>query len=226
MKAIVFPLLFLGCAVYAQKADSVRERKSAPPALAVKWSPLHLFGYYPTLQLAVEHRIADQFSLQWDAGYVVSVEDPVDQKDGFDKKGFKAKLDIRYYETFGRSAVFFAPEFFYNYVDFKKTGTFGIGCDDPQGGCDYFRYYTYPVRYREPGLAMKVGLFHRFGRHFCIEYHLGVAQRFIRYKAVGVPAKTSYEDEYEDDPFDLIPSHRSANRLSPTTAFRVGYIFR
>lgn len=185
-----------------------------------------MLGYYPTFQLAVEHRIADRFSLQWDAGYVISNGDPVEPKNGYDKKGFKAKLDVRYYETFGSNAVFFASEFFYNYVDFRKSGTFGVDCDDPLGQCAYYRYYTYPVRYREPGLALKAGLFHRFGRHFCIEYHLGIAHRFIRYRTSGVPQQASYEDRYESSPLDFVPVHKSANKMSLTTAFRVGYIFR
>lgn len=221
MKIVLIPILFLGCAVYAQQADSVATRKTMH-RLAVKWSPLHLAGYYPTVQLSVEHRLIDLFSLQWDAGYVINA-DPPDPKDGFDKKGFKAKLDVRYYLPFGGNALFLAPEIYYNYVDFKKSGTFGVECDDPEGGCDYFRFYTYAVRYREPGLNLKAGLFHRFGKRICIEYHVGLAQRFIRYKSLGKPAESSYEERYETD---LFGEQRSMNTLFPSTGFRVGYIFR
>jgi hypothetical protein len=224
MKIVLISLLLLSTVVYAQKTDSVPARKTMH-RFAVKWSPVHLVGYYPTVQLAVEHRIADRLSLQWDAGYVVNTSS-VESKDGFDKKGFKAKVDVRYYFPFGRSAVLLAPELYYNYVDYKSSGTYGIDCDEPGGECYYYRYYTYPVRYREPGLNFKGGLFHRFGKHFCIEYHVGLALRFIRYKTPGKPAAASYEEQYENGLFDFAADQKSLNTLFPSTGFRLGYIFK
>jgi hypothetical protein len=224
MKVVSIALIFLSCVAYGQKTDSIASKKNMH-RLAVKWSPLHLVGNYPTFQLAVEHRIADRLALQWDAGYVVNTSS-VESKEGFDKKGFKAKLDVRYYFPFGRSALFIAPEVYYNYVDFKSSGTFGVDCDDPEGGCYYYRYYTYSVHYREPGLNFKSGLIHRFGKHFCIEYHLGVSLRFIRYKTPDKPPGKSYEERYERSFPDFSLSKESLNTLFPSTGFRLGYIFR
>src|SRR5687767_8180140 len=113
----VFIALFFGISIitYGQRNDTVDYRKQAHK-LAVKWSAAHLLDFYPTLQVAVEHRIFNRCALQWEGGYVVNTASE-EEKSGFDKRGFKLSVDLRKYFPIGvsgRHAFFAAPEFYYN----------------------------------------------------------------------------------------------------------------
>jgi hypothetical protein len=215
---LCIPLLLISIISFSQKNDSLQIRRIH--SAAIKFSPLHMLNYYPSMQLAFEHRLGRQTSLQWEGGYVFPISSE-ETSDAYNKRGFKAKLDFRYYWLFGKLNAFIAPELYYNSVNYNKNGTFGIDCSN---GCDYYRYAKYETQYREKGINLKVGMLHRFGR-ISFEYFAGISQRFIEYKSVNKPEggeSPQLEDSY-DSPFR--PKELTRNFIQPTTSLRIGYIF-
>src|SRR6478752_3563681 len=55
-------------------ATRKKEGAIGAPGLSFKWSPLHLFYYFPSVQLSMEHKLFKNINLQYDAGWIVNLQ--------------------------------------------------------------------------------------------------------------------------------------------------------
>lgn len=187
-----------------------------------------MLNFYPTIQVAVEQRLTDNLALQADGGVVIPGFFQTETASAFDKKGFKAKLDLRYYiqpnSKYWRFYV--APEAYLNFVNYKKEERFGINCEE--GECDYFQDITYGMQYREPGVNLKTGaVFHVY--RFSIDFQAGFGVRFINYTATNKPSGDMYSAWNESDNvffFNFDPKEKDNTAMSPIVCIRFGYILK
>jgi hypothetical protein len=193
------------------------------PVHAIKFSPFHLVNFYPTVQVAYEHRIEENVSVQFDVGYVVRNEGWVDPEFR-DKRGFKVKVESRFYfspNPSGTRASYIAPEIYFNAVDFDRTDS-RVECYDLDCQITYTRTYYYKVRYREPGFGCKVGFVRYFG-DFIIDLNAGLAIRFVDYKKPLLPREFN---QPEEGVFFDIPNERKRIGRTPLLGIRFGYRFQ
>jgi len=184
---------------------------------AIKYSPFHLINFYPTIQLAYEFRIAKRFSIQIDGGLVV---DDAQNTDYVDMRGFKVKLEPRYYLSSnlkGNFGVYSALELYYNRVDFDRK-TIQEECFDFSCNHAFIQTHTFVVKYREPGFGFKIG-FVKYISNFLIDINSGFATRFVEYR----------HPEYITDPLPERGLFRSKRReedgirAMPLLGIRIGY---
>lgn len=205
----------------AQDSLRISEAKTIIPRHAIKFSPFHLLSFYPTVQLAYEVKVAPLVTIQFDGGVVVETNNL--DEDFRDKRGYKVKVEPRYYFMFGgRSGMawYSAAEIYRNAVDFERSSD-ETECFDADCMNRYTRRYTYRVDYREHGLALKFGFVKHF-HPFLIDVSSGFAVRFIDYSA---PPHITLERDDADFLFE-IPIVADRTAFAPVFNFRIGYRFR
>jgi hypothetical protein len=190
------------------------------PEQSVKFSPLHLINFYPTLEFSFEQKIASQTTLQLEAGYVLDYNNDWNEE-FLDKRGVKLKLEGRYY-FFGRidrrKAYYMAGEAYTNIINFDRVRTtnecFDINCDHA-----FTRTAEYKVEYREKGFSIKAGMLKRFGK-FLFDLNSGLTLRDIDYNK---PAVVEFDDDWT---FWEIPNESDRITVSPNLGFRLGYTIK
>jgi hypothetical protein len=214
MRKILCTLTLFTVVVTANGQDSLSGKWFVPTSV-IKFSPLHLINFYPTVELSYEQRVASRVTIQVEGGYVF------DNNDGFgdfdNKRGFKAKLEPRYYLLYSDKHpmnVYISAEVYLNRIDFDRNGTV-TECLD--GNCDFeiARETTYVVRYRERGGTVKCGWMKHFGR-FLLDFNAGWTVRVVRYHG----SQDQYDDDYSW--FD-IPNERNRTAFSPNVGLRMGF---
>lgn len=185
---------------------------------AVKTSPLHLANFYPTIQIAYEFKVGQRTTFQADLGYVLPWHG--NDAEFKDKRGFKVKLEPRYYllaNAKNNLSLYLAAEAYLNYVNFDREDVveecFDLDCQHT-----YSRRYFYRVRYREPGFGVKFG-FQKYFSDFLIDINTGWAIRFVSYHKPGA-APSFAEDEVE---WFEVPNEKNRTALMPLIGMRVGY---
>lgn len=204
-------------ATLAQDSLAIRHK----PQHALKFSPLHLWGFYPTLQFAYEVSLTQRLGFQVDAGYVLNAYSNTNS-DFQDKRGTKLKVEGRYYfESLPNSpdGFYVSIEPYLNLVNFDRTGSVNE-CFD--GTCQnmFVRYFTSKVKYRENGVSCKVGYLIFFDENILLDINAGWSLRNIRY--YGNEGTTSDMIEF----FSFEPNEEDRVVLTPTLGIRVGYRFR
>lgn len=211
----------------AQAKYDSSKRSSHTPVLAIKISPQHLAAFYPTLQIALEHKVYKDISLQYDYGYVLNYKDNASDEYS-DKRGYKAKIELRYYAWRFSDHIqsYVATEAFQNHVDFNRKSVFGIDC--PTGDCDYFEYKTFTVQYRENGFAVKYGFLFYLdqAKHLFIDINGGLTTRNIHYTHVGKPSGTGIIDYGNDFNAFWRPDETSRFDYGLVIGARAAYRFR
>ncbi len=195
---------------------------SVVPRNAIKFSPLHLLNFYPTIELSYERMIFRKTTLQLEGGYILNYRsgDP----DFQNKRGVKLKLEGRYYffERTDRQKLYYASvEPYWNAVNFDRASS-KIECFDADCNSVYRRHYRYKMEYREHGFSLKLGYVKYFSK-FCFDISSGWTLRAVRYNA-------PFEDDdfgFEDDslPFFDIPNETDRVTFSPAVGLRIGYRF-
>jgi hypothetical protein len=222
-RLISFALLFfISLTVSAQQKDSLSIEES--PGLALKFSPLHVFAFYPTIQLALEHRLYKHIGLQYDVGLVVGTNSESDLYRN--ASGFKLKTEIRYYVNTTKSIdSYLALEAHASKVEYNRSSVFGIGC--ATGDCDYFEYKTFTIQNKIQGTSLKMGFLIYLGNqeNFFIDLNLGVSLRDIRFQSFGKPKGTNVE-EYTDNLPLFAPPEKDRREFAPIIGYRVGYRFK
>lgn len=198
-----------------------------PPNLALKWSLLHLFYFYPSIQFSLEQKLFRNFSIQYEGGWVVrSYNNPTDYED---KRGFRGALELRYYIPSPNKVPFYvAAEYYYHSIRFNRTETVGYNCSG--GMCDYYQSVTYPVDTEELGPAIKFGMLMfpgwRHNRKFFFDINSGIAFRNINYAYNERPAGVGVE--YFDDTRDwriFKPDESESKRVRFVLGARFGFRF-
>jgi hypothetical protein len=224
--------LLIGSQTFGQKADSIREEKvreerisddNITPRHAVKFSPLHLIGFYPTIQLGYEFRISGPFTMQLEGGYVYDLYDDTYR----DKRGFKAKVEPRlhFFQNARRTlSLYAAMELYYNHVDFDRDKTITL-CFDEDCQDQYNQTFHYTTKYREHGLVFKFG-FQKMWDRFIMDINTGLGIRNINYDEPELPQGAFDEDDLvEWGSFD-IPRIEDRTIPAPFMGFRIGYMIR
>jgi hypothetical protein len=220
--ALAFAGVFTTLPGYAQGGKDSLTMAMCIPQQAVKFSPLHLINFYPTIEFSFEQKIASQVTLQLEAGYVLDYETDWNE-DFLNKRGVKLKLEARYY-FFGRidkrKAYYVAGEAYSNIINFDRVITtqecFDIECDHP-----FMRTAEYKMEYREKGFSIKAGLVKRFGK-FLLDLNSGLTVRDIEYRE-----PSNWIEQFPDDwTIWDIPNETDRIVLSPNFGIRFGYTIR
>jgi hypothetical protein len=203
---------------YAQDSIKIAQASKLIPRHTIKFSPMHLLNFYPTVQLAYEVKASTFLTFQFDGGVII--DNGFDDEEIQDKKGFKVKVEPHYYFAFSerRSLAFYqALELYWNNVHFYTT-TEQTECFDAECQHQFRRTYFYKMNYREYGAAIKIGLVKHF-RPFLFDVNAGFGMRIIDYEA------PSYIKGRLDSDFFDVP--RIEDRVTPTPIinFRLGYSF-
>lgn len=186
----------------------------------IKWSPLHLSNFYPTLQFAYEYKWSPEFSIQLDAGLVVNSATWRDTERFSDKRGIKLKSEFRYYFYVSESIFrYLSAEAYTNIINFDRNTT-QIECFDLDCTIQFSRRYLYKVKYREQGLSFKYGYVRKFDR-VILDFNFGLTLRNVEYKKPNLP--DALNDFQRDFAFS-IPNEEKRLAFSPALGLRIGYI--
>jgi hypothetical protein len=209
--------------------DVVDDRhKVKAPALAIKWSPLHLIYFYPSVQVAIEHRLFKNLNVQYDLGLIVDYPQS-DSEDFSDKHGYRVIGELRYYVPSPPKVPFYvATELYHSKIAFTRSQVVGYGCET--GDCDYFQYVDYDIETINRGIGIKFGVLLYPGwnknRSFFFDINAGGAFRDITYKDIGRPNDGPGEVFYDNDNDRLFaPSEQSRTQIRFVLGVRLGYTF-
>ncbi len=216
---VVLAAISLNCA--AQGGRDSLTMAMLVPQQAVKFSPLHLLNFYPTLEFSFEQRIAPRVTVQLEAGYVLNFNNW--DEDFLDKRGVKLKLEGRNYffgRTDKRKLYYLAGEIYANIINFDRTTSiqecFDMSCEHP-----FIRYATGTMAYREKGITVKAGLMKYYGRFF-FDISSGWTIRDIRYFEL-----SDFQLEQNTGwAFWEIPNEDDRIILAPNLGARIGYRLR
>jgi hypothetical protein len=217
-------LVFLAAPLlgYAQREKDSLTMAMLVPQQAIKFSPLHLINFYPTVEFSFEQKITSQVTLQAEFGYVLNYSNEWNE-DFIDKRGAKIKLEGRYY-FFGRTdrkkIYYIAGESYVNLVNFERSRRIRE-CFDLECEHEFMRDITYTMKYREKGFTIKAGLVWYAGK-FMFDFSSGWTVRGIEYREpAGIP--TDFSDDWI---FFEIPNEDDRIALSPNIGIRLGYRLR
>lgn len=227
-KYLLISLVFVAsCPMFVQGQDT-DAGVVKHPALAIKWSPLHMIYFYPSAQLSVEHRILKRLNAQYDAGLIMDYPNS-DSEDFSDKQGYRFIGELRYYvPSPPKVPLYVAAEVYHSKINFNRAQVVGKGCEF--GDCDYFEYVDYKVETVNQGIGIKFGVLLFPGwnknRSFFFDINAGGAFRDISYESVDKPAQsvgTVFYDNDEDHLFS--PSEQTRSQFRLVLGVRLCYKF-
>lgn len=199
-----------------------------PPRIAVKWSPSHLIYFYPSIQVATEIKIINNWSIQYDLGIVL--EPPLsDNEDYMRRRGYRGIAELRYYIPSPPKIPFYvAAEYYSSAVRFNRSSVIGYDCGGEE--CVYYEYVTYNMRHKNEGIGLKYGilLFPGWNRNrtFFFDCNVGLAYRSISYHSTNMPEGNSITS-FKNDEFILFrPSEKDRREFRPVVGLRIGYSFK
>lgn len=160
------------------------------------------------------------FTMQSEVGYVFN---PGDMPDFINRRGVKAKQELRYYFP-GRvrikSAFYAAAELYANWVNFEREDE-RLECFDLDCQTTFSKQYYYTVKYREQGFSLKGG-YQRFFKRLTLDLNLGLSVRFIDYDQPFIPPGLEVMDDISIIFFDF-PVEEDRIVPGPVAGFRLGY---
>lgn len=221
---LLFALILISTAAIAQDADRF---DLAIPRHAIKFSPGHLLvNYHPTVQFSYEHRIARQWTLQGEYGKIVNIPgtyrgDRIREAWDNDRKGYKTKLEARYYGYVTRSGRFtwyVAGELYYNKINYQKQMVMYEYLDE-YNEVLYEKTYRQRVHHEEKGINGKFGFLWNIGP-VLVDVNAGVGARFIHYSKI-----LPIFDEDRDDFLEFTPDETSRDQPGLALGVRIGYRF-
>ncbi|HYG02425.1 MAG TPA: hypothetical protein VD927_08255 [Chryseosolibacter sp.] len=150
------------------------------PKSAIKFSPLHLINFYPTAQVAYEHQLYKSLTAQLDAGYVLPLGERSQRFTN--KRGFKSKLEFRYYlDAAERHINYVSVEPYYYRINFDRWAVGAPECIDASCQSQFVRKYNFKMLYREHGFSAKFGGLIYLRGAFLFDYNVGVTLRMVDY---------------------------------------------
>ena len=191
----------------------------------LKASPLNLFFFYQSFQLAYEHQLTRKISAQAEAGVVLSRPGYVHDNQYLSMRGTKLKAELRYYLAglrVNRPNFYTSLEPYYNIINFDRDLTqrecFDLNCNSQI----QHRYY-FVVKYREPGVAWKMGL-QISKRNFIVDFSAGVRARFIDYEKPSIPEGIDNNNNIEPL-ISILPNEEKRVTAGFITDIKLGYRF-
>ncbi|MBO3697565.1 hypothetical protein [Roseivirga sp. E12] len=173
-RSVLFVILtLLAFNLHAQEYFEVeRDSQLVRPRFAIKIVPTQLAWRFPAYTAALEHRIGENFSVEYKYGLVKGWDVFEDDAIYFaDKSGFKSAITLKMYASetrnlSGMSSWFYGDgqnssilpfigfELLFNEINFDRTRIFRIDCNN---GCEYFEKATYGVSRQEIGIRWNLG---------------------------------------------------------------------
>lgn len=227
MKTRILLIILLNILLLDAVRVVAQEDEIKAPTLAVKWSPVHLMYFYPSVQIALEHRIYKDLSIQYDLGYVIGYSYN-DSEEYSNRRGLRFIGELRYYVPHPPKVPFYvAAEYYYNKINFDRSEVAGYDCGD--GDCSYFEYIQYKVENRHEGVGLKFGLLLYPGwnknKSVFFDLNAGAAFRNITYENIGKPSGDNIEFFDNDDSTPFSPSEQNGTRIRLIIGIRIGYRF-
>lgn len=215
---ITLIFIFLSAGLVAQDSLLIRHK----PAHALKWSPIHLWGFYPSLQLAYEASVSKRLAVQADVGYVLNYRGGTNTE-YMNKRGIKLKAELRYYfESLpnSRDGFYASIEPYLTSINFDRSVTV-TECFDPNCQNRYLKNYAYKVEYKEIGFSGKGGYVIYFDNNILLDITIGWSWRSIDYdQPSNVPALTTGGFNF------FGPNEEDRIVLSPLFGARIGFLLR
>lgn len=211
---VMISLVLASITIFAQDSLQIRHK----PEHAIKWSPIHLLGFYPSLQLAYEASVGKRLSVQGDVGYVINYEGGTNTE-YMNKRGVKLKTELRYYfESLpgSRDGYYASIEPYLTSINFDRSTTTSE-CFDPNCQNRYLKYFTYKVEYRETGFSGKGGYVIYFDNDILLDISIGWSWRVVNYDHPDNVRPTTSDFNF------FGPNEEDRIVLSPLVGVRVGY---
>jgi hypothetical protein len=226
MKITVAKFCLLGITICFSIISKAQSNTIEPPNLAVKWSIPHLFYFYPSVQVAVEHKLYKRFNMQYDLGLVFNVNSNGSELYQ-NKKGFRAIAELRYYVPSPPKVPFYiAGEFYYSRIKFNRSQVMGYEC---AGDCLSFEYVTYKIENNHQGIGLKYGMLLYPGwnknRSLFFDINGGLAYRSIVYHEIAKPMAPNSEFFDNDSSNLFYPNENDRTEFRLILAVRIGYFF-
>lgn len=221
---LFFALILISTMAVAQDVDRF---DLAVPRHAVKFSPGHLLvNYHPTIEFSYEHRIARRWTLQGEYGKIVNIpnsqpENRIQDAWDSDRKGYKAKLEARYYvyaTRGGRFTWYAAGELYYNKINYQKQMVTHEYYDETRDAI-YEKTHRQRVYHEEKGINGKFGFLWHMGP-VLVDVNAGLGARFIHYSNL-----LPIFDEDKDEFLEFTPDETSRDEPGLALGVRVGYRF-
>src|SRR5687767_14554290 len=95
-KVVLVLLLVLVSACCCAQDQDTDPTENLVPDMAIKFSPIHLINFYPTVQLAFEKKIRKKLTAQIDLGYILQ-NNKLRGNDFGNMRGYKTKAEARQY---------------------------------------------------------------------------------------------------------------------------------
>jgi|GEM_PF-3246435 len=141
------------------------------PKLALKFEPTQLAWRFPAVSVAIEHRLGNNFSIEYKYGSILAWDVFEDDITYFaDKSGFKSAITLKLYASESKSLSglrgwlnsneatgvlpFMGLELLYNEINYDRTRVFRLDCGS---GCEYFEKATYGITRQELGVRWNLG---------------------------------------------------------------------
>ena len=197
------------------------------PNHAIKISPLHLIGFYSTVQLGYEVKVARRISMQLDAGYVINHRSAY-RSDFQDKRGTKLKLEGRYFldpRWHSGSINYVSVEPYTTIINFDRE-TAQVECFDLDCQVLYSKRYLYKMKYRESGFSIKYGFLIKSSGNFLFDFNFGWTLRFVRYIKPDLGTPGTFIAGRTDIFFFNFPNEQNRIVPTPVVGLRVGYRIR
>jgi len=225
-KICVAALLILSLLPDEVIAQSQLPDRTYIPKLAVKYSPLHMIYFYPSIQVAVEHRLYRNLTIQYDAGIVFNYNENNSSADYQNRRGYRLIGELRYYLPFTRKVPFYlAAEGYYHNITFHRNAVLGYYSDNDKS-YTYYQYIQHTVRTEQSGGGLKFGmlLYPAWNRNsrFFFDINGGLAIRNITYTNENLPPG-NYAYFYDDDFNIFAPDENNHTELRPVLGIRIGY---
>lgn len=222
----VFFLCFLGSTGLFAQSEIVQPI----PKLTLKYSPISLIdAFTPSIQFAVEQRIAKRQSLQYEAGYLTSFGGRyVNQRP---LEGYRIRLEWRRYKE--RDVLKAENNPHKNWIKFMgfqvmwkqhRVDRLEMFCRDD---CNFFQNIDYTTQTSTIAAYWNFGWVYRTGR-FRMEFGTSAGLRYIDIKDKDIPENAiAVNTEFIPGLFYRAPGRDiSFPFFSAVIAFKVGYILK
>ena len=216
--------IFLWCALVAAvqaraQADAQDPLLANVPRQAIRFSPFHLVGLYPTLEFAVEQRLYKQVTLVGEYGHVLNYGNSNRYSN---KRGYKAKTELRYYlHQARRLTLYAAGEYYWSAIRFDRWAQRKEYLD-ANFEFPIIRKFAYPVVYDEHGVSLKYGFLIHLPSQLFFDVNAGIRVRVIDYDKpeLGIGETNAHSDDF------ITPDEH--DRVVPgfVLGVRLGYRFR
>lgn len=200
----ILVLLLLHISVFAQFSPNVVEEDFYKDRrYALKITPLALFGpIYPTAEISFEHKVKNNLSLQYSAGYVLPfymlalyVNGAITQHIG----GFKLKAESRFYmpKPAMKQALFggyFSIDLMYMEVYDPRSEWVDRDCAD--NDCGYTEQIEFTTIRRVFANHYKVGTQRNLSDNLVFDFYFGLGARLVFIRSPKLPSDAQHFDRF------------------------------